>query len=251
MHRIIFHIGPLTLYSYGLFVALGIALAITLSSKEAARRGMVPSDILDIFMAIIVGGLLGGRLLFVAINWKYYAGGPFLDILNLTEGGLAFQGAFVGAILSAAVIIRMKKMSFWRVGDLIIPYLALAQALGRIGCFFNGCCYGKEAVCGLGVTFPGEEVVRMPVQLYSSLGLLLIFLILLRLGEKRRFDGYVFCMYLIIYSVFRFLMDFLRGDDLAAVFAITLSQTISLGTLACGILLYFILGKGKKTPRDA
>jgi phosphatidylglycerol---prolipoprotein diacylglyceryl transferase len=246
VHRIIFQAGPLTLYSYGLFVALGSALAILLIIREASRRGMEPSDILDIMMGILLGGLLGGRLLFVVINWRDYAGGPLWDVLNIAEGGLAFQGALAAGALSGAVLVRIKKLSFWRVSDLIAPYLALAQAIGRIGCFFNGCCYGKETAGCCGVTFPGEEVMRIPVQLYSSLGLMIIFLVLLRLREKTRFDGYIFCMYLMLYPVFRFLMDLLRGDDLAMVSVLTLSQVISIATLALGGFLYFVRAKDQK-----
>jgi phosphatidylglycerol---prolipoprotein diacylglyceryl transferase len=246
MHRIIFQFGPLTFYSYGVFVALGIALSILLISRESERSGIKSAAIIDIMLGAIAGGLAGGRLLFVAINWEHYAGGNFWGVFDLAEGGLAIQGALAGGILGAAVLSRVKKISFWRVSDLIAPYMALAQSIGRIGCFLNGCCYGREVSGPFGVTFPGEEAMRVPTQLYSSLGLLIIFVILSMLRTKKRFDGHVFCAYLMIYSAFRFFMDFLRGDGLSMVGVFTLSQVISLAAFTVGALLYFILKNGRQ-----
>ena len=165
MHRIIFQLGPLTLYSYGVFVALGIALSILLISREGEKSGIPAAAIIDIMLGAIAFGLAGGRLLFVAVNWEHYAAGPFWGVFALAEGGLAIQGALAGGILGAAVLSRIKKISFWRVSDLVAPYMALAQSIGRIGCFLNGCCSGREVSGSFGVTFPGEEVMRAPTQL--------------------------------------------------------------------------------------
>lgn len=244
MHRIMFQLGPLTLYSYGVFVALGIALSILLISREGERSGISSAAILDIMLWAIVFGITGGRLLFVVINWQHYAHDKFWGVFDLAGGGLAIQGAIAGGILGSAAVSRIKKISFWRVGDLVVPYMALAQSIGRIGCFLNGCCYGREVYGAFGVTFPGEEVMRVPTQLYSSFGLLVIFVILSMLRARKRFDGYVFCAYLMIYSAFRFFMDFLRGDGLSMIGVFTLSQVISFGTFAAGALLYLLLKHG-------
>ncbi|MFH1552630.1 MAG: prolipoprotein diacylglyceryl transferase [Candidatus Omnitrophota bacterium] len=246
MYRIIFQIGPFTLYSYGLFVAIGFLLSTILILKDSKRFGIPANDVFDCLIAILIGGLLGGRLLFVFINWGYYSR-HLLRAFMFYEGGLAFQGALVAAILAGAVVMRIKKLPFWKTADLIAPYVALGQALGRIGCFLNGCCYGKVVESGIAVTFPQETVMRVPTQLYSSLVLLFIFVILIALSRKRPFDGYVFTAYIILYSIFRFFMDFARGDDLALLYEIKLSQGIAIGMFACGVVMYVFLRKRNLT----
>jgi phosphatidylglycerol:prolipoprotein diacylglycerol transferase len=130
--------------------------------------------------------------------------------------------------------------------DLIAPYIALGQAIGRIGCFLNGCCYGRVIEKGIAVTFPQETAMRIPTQLYSSMLLMVIFMVLIAIREKRRFDGCVFIMYVLLYAVFRFCMDFLRGDDLAVLFGIRLSQVISIGMFIAAAAAYMILSNANK-----
>lgn len=242
MHRIIFSIGPITIYSYGLFVAIGVALAVILSVRQAGRVGVKQSDMLDIMTAMIVGGIAGGRLLFVLINWEIYANNP-AAIFNLSEGGMAFQGALFLSLGSAAVLARRRKISFWKVSDILAPYLALAHSVGRIGCFLNGCCYGKEALSGPSVIFPGDTVPRIPTQLYSSAGLFLIFVLLVGLRRKKTFDGFLFSIYLMAYAVFRIFMDSFRGDDLVMVNGLTLPQIISSGIFVLGACIYLVARK--------
>jgi phosphatidylglycerol:prolipoprotein diacylglycerol transferase len=240
MHRVLFQIGPFTLYSYGLFVAVGFLLSTVLVLRDSEKFGVSRNDVFDCLIVILIGGLIGGRLLFVIINWGYYLRYP-LRVFAFYEGGMAIQGALVTAVVSGVLVSRIKKIPFWKVADLIAPYAALGQSMGRIGCFLNGCCYGRIIESGIGVTFPKEAVMRVPTQIYSSLGLLAIFVILMALREKRPFDGYVFAMYLILYSVFRFFIDFLRGDNLVFVFGMRLSQVLSAGLFLCGIVIYVVL----------
>ena len=202
--------------------------------------GLAREKVFDCMIAMLAGGLIGGRLLFVALNWDLYSADPG-RIFMIHEGGLAFQGAFVAGTLSVILVARIRKLPLWPLADLIAPYIALGQALGRTGCFLNGCCYGRVAAGGLGVVFPTETVIRIPTQIYSSLMLVFIFAILLVVREKRKFEGQAFCMYLIMYSVFRFFMDIFRGDDLQVFAGITLSQWISVGMLGVGIVLYAVL----------
>jgi prolipoprotein diacylglyceryl transferase len=157
------------------------------------------------------------------------------------EGGLAFQGALAGALISGAAAARVKKLPFWKTADVIAPYIALGQAVGRIGCFLNGCCYGMIVENGPGITFPGETVMRAPTQVYSSLALLGIFMALMEFREKRAFNGHVFAVYLILYSFFRFFIGFMRGDNPVVFFGMKLSQLISAGMFLCGIVIYAAL----------
>jgi phosphatidylglycerol:prolipoprotein diacylglycerol transferase len=249
MHRILFDIGPFTVYSYGLMVALGFLLSTFLILRDSKKFGFSKDDVFDCLIAILIGGIIGGRILFAVINSEYFIQHP-LKVFMLNEGGLAIQGAIVAAVLAGILIARIKKLPFWKCSDLIVPYIALGQAIGRIGCFLNGCCYGREAGSALAVTFPGDTVARIPVQIYSSISLILIFMVLLSLRDKRPFDGYLFVMYLVLYSFFRFFMDFFRGDDLASWGGMTLSQLISIGMFACGTIIFFVLWIGSKKKKQ-
>ena len=237
MHKILLHFGPFTLYSYGLFVALAFLVGTVMITKDAKKIGISQDKSLDAIVIVLICALLGGRLLFVAINWKDYLYDP-LRVLKFYEGGLAFQGALITAVLAGCIVAHIKKIPFWKGADLMAPYIALGQAIGRIGCLLNGCCYGRVTHCGLGMVFPQESFMRVPVQVYSSLGLLCIFVALIFLAARKGFDGRVFAVYLISYSVFRFFMDFLRGDELVSFAGVYLSQWICVGLLVCGVGIY-------------
>ncbi|MFH1395365.1 MAG: prolipoprotein diacylglyceryl transferase [Candidatus Omnitrophota bacterium] len=251
MHRVFLQIGPVTFYSYGLCVAIGFLMSAFFLLRGANKYTEISKGtILDCLITLLISGLIGGRLLYVCINWEYYLRFP-LRILMFHEGGLAFQGALIAAVFSGIIFCRVKKISFWKMSDLIVPYIVLGQAFGRIGCFFNGCCYGKIIQNGWRVMFPGEDVCRMPVQLYSSLVLFLICFLLLQLRRYRLFQGSIFALYLILYGIVRFFMDFLRGDNLVLVWGIKLSQVIGLGTFLIGLALFVLLQiywAGKSRP---
>ncbi len=241
MHRILFQFGSLTLYSYGFFVAMGFLVSTFLILRESEKAGFSRNDIFDAVIVVLISGLIGARLLFVMINWEYYSQN-LSRVLMFYEGGLAFQGGAFFAILAGIVFAWKKKLSFFKGADLIAPYILLGHAVGRIGCFFNGCCYGRPICNGLGVTYPGEAVMRIPVQLYSSFIMLLMFLLLVQIKEKKPFDGFTFAMYLVLYSYHRFFMDFFRGDRLVSFFEFqTLSQSISIFMFFSGVFLYLFL----------
>lgn len=244
MHKILFQIGSFTLYSYGLFVAIGFLLGTVLILRVSERYGICRDDIFDCLIWVLVGGIAGGRLLFVAINFHEYSINP-IRILFLNEGGLAVQGAIVAGIFSCWVFCKIKKMNFLKTLDLLVPYVALGQAIGRIGCFFNGCCFGKVIETGFGVIFPGQSCMRIPTQLYSSFVLVVIFALLIYVRDKKKYDGYIFFLYCGLYSIFRFLMDYLRGDDLFSFYEITLSQMISIFIFSLSLLFILLFNRKK------
>ncbi len=245
MYRIMFEIGPLGVYSYGLAVAAGFLLASILILRDCEKFGLSAGSVFDCLIAILIGGIIGGRLLFVVINWKDYAFHP-LKIFMLNEGGMAFHGALLGGVLCGGITAFIKKLSFWKTADLVAPYIALGQSIGRIGCFLNGCCYGKAIIGGTGVVFPGETVMRVPTQIYSSVFLLLLYVVLIELRGKRLFDGFTFSMYMILYSVFRFFIELLRGDNPVIFYGMTLAQIISIGMFICGAVCFVVLLKQRK-----
>ena len=254
MHPIIAKIGPLCIYSYGLMVAIGFAVAIMLSYREAARFGINKDRIIDFGIVVLLGGLIGARLFFVLMNVRYYVANP-LEIIDLTKGGLVWYGGFLMGILVGIVFVKKNNINFWDGADLLAPFIALAQSIGRIGCFLNGCCYGIIAPkdYALAVKFPYEAVLRHPAQVYESVTLLVVFLILREWQVKRHFKGEIFLGYAILYSLSRFLLEFLRGDNPKILFSLTISQIVSAAIFtACLIMLIirFIIWK-KSSSRSA
>ncbi|MGB2600143.1 MAG: prolipoprotein diacylglyceryl transferase [Candidatus Omnitrophota bacterium] len=236
MHRILFEIGPFTVYSYGLTVAAGFLLSSVMVLYDSEKFGLSKDSVFDCLIAILAGGIIGGRLLFVAINWQEYAQHP-VRIFMLTEGGMAFHGSLAGAVICGGAVARIKKLPFWKTADLVAPYIALGQAVGRIGCLLNGCCYGKAIIGGMGIVFPGETIMRVPTQIYSSVFLLFLYVVLIELRQRRKFDGFVFSMYVIFYAAFRFFIEFYRGDTPPVFFDLTLAQIISIAMFICGLIM--------------
>ena len=187
MDRVLLEIGPFTIYSYGAIVAFAFLVCSLMVINDSRKFGLPTEGILDLLLAILIGGIVGGRLLFVIINWPEYARDP-LRILMLNEGGMAFHGALAGGLLAAIWITGAKKLPFWKTADTIAPYIALGQGIGRIGCLVNGCCYGKTVLGGIGVVMPGDTVMRIPTQVYSSAFLIVLSILLIQIREKRPFD---------------------------------------------------------------
>lgn len=227
MHPILFEFGPLKIYSYGFIVAVAFIVSAYLARLEARRQNIDPEKILNLCLGLVISGIIGARILYVLQNWAFYLDQPG-QILMLHKGGLSFYGGFISGIVFAIVYLRKQGLDILITFDLISPYLALAQAIGRIGCLFNGCCYGKPTNLNFCVYFPGDSVVRHPVQIYSSLGLLLIFVILRLPQTRAKLPGQIFVVYLLLYSGLRFLLEFLRGDNLQILADLTLHQLISI-----------------------
>ena len=250
MHPILFKIGPLTIYSYGAMVALGFGLATLLIYARAAKFGLDKDKIIDLVIIILVVGIIGARALYVFLNLPHYMANP-MEVPNLSKGGLVWYGGFLSALFAAIWYIRKKRIDFWAVADLMAPYIALAQSFGRIGCFLNGCCYGIEVAPGspFAVTFPCESISRQPTQIYSSIALFSIFVILMLWQERRHFYGEIFLCYCLLYSFKRFFMEFLRGDNPHLMLGLTLSQYISIAIFLASLLVFlYKVIKWKENP---
>lgn len=211
MYPVICRLGPLTIYSYGVMLVFAFSVATLLLLREAKRLGLNQDLILNLCLIIIVSGIIGARLLYVILNLELYLNNP-LEIIMLTHGGLAWFGGLILGSLSGVFYLKRKALDIYKIFDLVIPYVALAQAIGRIGCFLNGCCFGKQSL-GFGIYFPVHNAILIPTQLYSSLALLGIFVVL-RLRQKRKHSrGEIFYLYLFLYSSWRFFIEFFRGDS--------------------------------------
>ncbi|MDO8535478.1 MAG: prolipoprotein diacylglyceryl transferase [Candidatus Omnitrophota bacterium] len=253
MHPIIAKIGPLYVYSYGLMVAIGFAVATLLAYRHADEFGINKERVIDLGIVMLVGGIIGARIVYIALNFHYYLRNP-LEIVNLTKGGLVWYGAFILGMVSASWFLKKHKISFWNAADLFAPYIVLAQAFGRIGCFLNGCCYGSAAPFDfmLSVVFPEESVLRYPTQAFSAIALLLIFVVLRIWQKKRHFFGEIFLGYGILYSIKRFGMEFLRGDNPKIFYGLTISQLISVAIfIICSCLFIYRYFKWKRSTKSA
>ena len=230
MHPVLIKIGPVSIYSYGLMVAIGFGISAALAYHRAAKFGLDRGAIVDCFIIMLASGVAGARLLYVLLNFKHYISNP-LEIFNLSMGGIVWYGGFITAVLSMLIFLRARKLDFWATTDFIAPYVALGQAFGRIGCFLNGCCYGIEAPAG----FPLGA--RHPTQLYSAALMLAIFAILILWQNRVRFAGEIFLGYCLLYSCKRFFIEFLRGDNPKIFLGLTMSQLISAAVflIACYI----------------
>jgi phosphatidylglycerol:prolipoprotein diacylglycerol transferase len=226
MHPILFKLGPITVYSYGFSIAIAFLIVIFLIKQRAELDGIDFRRLFDLYFYLLVWGILGARILYCLLNIKDYVKNP-QEIFMLHHGGLSFYGGLISATTAGTLFLKKKGFLIWKIADIIIPYLALGQSIGRLGCFLNGCCYGKPTFLPFGVYFPGGEVPIHPTQLYESLATLGIFLILGILRERPHQDGRIFTYYLLFYSSARFFLEFLRGDNLPFILGLTIYQVIS------------------------
>ncbi|MFH1202645.1 MAG: prolipoprotein diacylglyceryl transferase [Candidatus Omnitrophota bacterium] len=233
MCPVLLKIGPLTIYSYGLMLALAFFAATYLASRAARIKGISPDLITDFCFWVLISGIVGARLFYVLLNLDYYFDNP-LEIIMLSHGGLAWYGGLVFAIGTGIFYLKIHKQNFALILDLIIPYVALGEAMGRIGCLLNGCCYGKAASWGL--YFPVHKAVLIPTQLYSSIILLIIFLILRKIQIKTNKQLIVFFSYLIMHSIGRFFIEFLRADSKPLFLNLTIFQYMSIFVFLAGFV---------------
>ena len=241
-------LGFLHLKTYGACMATGFLLCWTLVEKLSGRK-----DLSNLLLALMIGGVAGSRIAYVIEHWQAeFAANPLL-IVRVDQGGLMFYGGFILSFVIFFVWCFMKKENPLALGDLLAVVLPLGHAFGRIGCFFYGCCYGRDSNAWCAVTFPmgspswfehGRKMVSvLPTQLFEAAALLALFGFLMWAwkGRKTRDGrqtgaGKILGLYLCGYAVIRFGIEYLRGDPRAAVGPFSISQTISLGLLAAGIL---------------
>lgn len=240
------HIGPITVYAWGAMLALALILIAFLLGRRFKEEGINPDYALDLILVCIVAGVIGSRIFYVIFyDWSYYAANP-LQIFSLKNGGfdgLMWYGGFFGGAMAFYLYVRWRKLAVWHMADLLAPYLALGYALVRIGCFLNGCCYGVATSLPWGVVFPGlDNIHRHPTQLYSTLINLVIFGLLLKLYQRRTYQGEVFLAYLGLYSLYRFIIEFFRVN-LVVGGVLTISQWIALGVVIITAGLYWGMKK--------
>lgn len=212
----LFHIGPLKVHSWGVLLMFGFLLGTWRAARSAPRYGIKTEDVWDVGLWGLLGGVLGARLVYVLLTWSEFRAHP-AAIFQIWEGGMTFYGGMGGGILAGALVCRIRRIRIGDMADLAAMAFPIAYALGRVGCFLNGCCYG--GVCDLpwavrfhdasmpgGLTPPSH-----PAQLYSAIISVAIYFLLARMEPRRRFSGQLLLAYLFLYGVYRFGIEFLRA----------------------------------------
>ena len=217
MYPILFEIGPLSVHAYGFAIAIAFLIGILVSLHYAKREGIKGEAILDLSIYIIIAAIFGSRFLYVIGEWKQYKEN-LMEIFMVQRGGLVFLGGLFLAMLVVVSYAKWKRIPLLKLFDTLAPGTALGYAITRIGCFLNGCCFGLPTKVPWAVVFPkgslagfylpGEHI--HPTQLYSSASMLLVFFVVMVLYRHKKFDGQIFFWWLIFYSIYRFLVEFLR-----------------------------------------
>jgi len=240
MHPILFKLGPITIYSYGVMLATAVLVCTYLLSKDAKRYNISPETAYDLVFWCMLWGIVGARIFYIFIEWDYFSANLW-EIPMLQKGGLAWQGGFLGGALAGVWFARYKKLSLRPLMDLAAPYIALGQSIGRIGCFFNGCCYGKPAAWG--IYYPVHQARLIPTQLFETAGLFIIFLILKKAQTKKHQAGFIFVDYLWLAAIERFVVEFYRADHDLLWLGLSLAQYVALGVFVTGLILMKVFEK--------
>lgn len=248
MRPILFSIGKLNFYSYGLMIAIGVLAAFWVMQRRAPKYGLDGDKGFNLGICCAICGILGAKLLYIIVELPDFLANPALW-KNIGEGFVVY-GGIIGGIAGGWLYCHVKKLSFVRYFDLFMPSIALAQGFGRLGCLMAGCCYGKETSGWFHIVFPAADACQaptgiplIPTQIISSGANFLHFFILIWFAKKAKKDGQVGGLYLILYSVGRFFIEGLRNDPRGAMGSLSTSQFISLFILAFGVLVFLVAGK--------
>jgi len=227
------HPLAIPVHTYGILVAGGFLVAMQLAARAAARVGLSREKVLDLSFGILLAAMVGSRVLFIIVNWDEYKN-DLPGIFAFWKGGLVFYGGFIGAVLFSIWYMRRHKMAFFAYADAMAPTVAIGQALGRLGCFSAGCCWGGacDAHFALAARFPPESLAYQsqqaaqviaanaattipihPTQIYEAFGCALLFLGLTLWRTKKRFNGELLALYLMLYAPLRALVETFRGDE--------------------------------------
>lgn len=235
MHPICFYVFSWPIYWYGVMVALAFLLAVAHWNVLGKRQGREPGFGSELALWLVIGGVAGARLAYVAANWKEYVADP-LRILFIREGGLVFYGGWLGGMVALLLFSHRKKEPLLSLADFAISAIPLAHAVGRIGCFLNGCCYGSPTTVSWGVYM--EDAIRHPTQLYEFIVNMIVYIAMWVAVAKKPRSGALLALYLTTYPVGRFIIEFFRGDPRIRFTGLTLAQLTSLAMMLAGIFLW-------------
>src|SRR5437764_2393404 len=250
MYPRLFEFGPITVYTYGVLLAAAYLLGLKLAMTRAQKRGLDHNRVLDLGIYIIISALIGAKLLLLVTDFSTFRRDP-RELLTLARSGGVFYGGLILAVVVALWYIRRAGLPLWTTCDVFAPGIAVGHVVGRFGCLFAGCCYGKPTTLPWGITFTDPfaaanvgtplGVPLHPTQIYEAGAEALILAVLLLTERKGKpFAGRTFWLYMLLYAISRFIIEFFRGDERGSVGIFSTSQFISivLAPLAIGMLVY-------------
>src|SRR6266566_2470364 len=250
MYPRLLELGPITVYTYGVLLAAAYLLGLKLAMVRGNHRGLDANRVLDLGIYIIISALVGAKLLLLVTDFNTFRADP-RELFTLLRSGGVFYGGLILAVAVALLYIQRVGLPLWTTCDVFAPGIALGHVVGRFGCLFAGCCYGKPTTKAWGITFTDPfaaanvgtplGVPLHPTQLYEAGAELLILGTLLWTERKGRpFAGRTFWLYMLLYAISRFIIEFYRGDERGMVFTFSTSQFISLllAPLALIMLVY-------------
>jgi phosphatidylglycerol---prolipoprotein diacylglyceryl transferase len=237
----------LPISTYGLLLAIAFILALWLTARLAASDGLPKNKVYDLGLYILAASLVGSKLLMVITEWDEFKGdwSKVLSFDFLRSGGVFF-GGFLAAVLASVILMRRYQLPWRRTADAFAPGIAIGHAIGRLGCFSAGCCWGKPTDSWIGVRFPEKaseltgvpyDIALVPTQLIEAFANLLIFAFLLWLWKRRTFHGQVIYAYMIVYSITRFTIEIWRDDPRGSWLGLSTSQLISVVLFLLGTAL--------------
>ncbi|MFQ6070524.1 MAG: prolipoprotein diacylglyceryl transferase [Candidatus Aminicenantales bacterium] len=263
MFPILLRIGPITIHTYGFMMALGVGMALWFLYLQSRKQGLQPARIIDAAFYTIIISLIGAKLILFIGNFSYYLRYP-RELFSLARSGGVFQGGLFFGFVFALWYFHRKKIPTWKVADIIGAALALGHGFGRIGCFTASCCYGRQSLAPWAVTFHSDYAHSItgvplntplhPTQLYEAGLNFLNFFVLFMVLKRKKFDGQVFSLYIINYSLIRYFVEFFRGDHpekyilikgSSPFLSLSLPQLFCIIGLVAGIVLYAYMRKRK------
>jgi phosphatidylglycerol:prolipoprotein diacylglycerol transferase len=253
MHPILFEVGGFPVYTYGVLLAAAYLLGLQFALMRARARGLDAARVMDLGIWIIISALLGAKLLLLVVDFDTFRENP-RELVTLLRSGGVFYGGLIAAVAVAFWYLRRHGMPLWSVTDAFAPGIALGHVIGRLGCFFAGCCYGKATDVPWAVTFSSTyaaqnvgtplNVALHPTQLYEAGAELVILGLLLLLERKGRpFAGRTFWSYMLMYGVTRFVIEIYRGDPRGMVGDFSTSQFVSLLLVPVSIVMLLVLAR--------
>lgn len=276
MHPIAFKLGPLTIHWYGVMIALAFLVGLWTASRRAPRNGVSGEKIVDAGVWILLGAIVGARFLYVVsygdmvFDKPLFPRAAWTEVFMVQRGGLVYYGGLIGASLACIIYARVQKLPLWKLADIFAPSVALGYVFGRIGCFLNGCCYGRACELPWAVRFPnqsdiwkkhfdsglaegnGPSAPLHPTQIYDALLNFGLYAGLAWLFRSKKFDGQVFAVYLLCYAVTRSIVETFRGDYAVAQIrgGLTPAHLISIGIFLTGVVFYVVL-RQRKAPTNS
>jgi phosphatidylglycerol:prolipoprotein diacylglycerol transferase len=278
VHPIAFNLGSLPIRWYGVMMALAFFAGLWTAMRRARLANVSADVIADVTLWLMAGSIIGARFVYVTTYWKQeFTDQPFREVFMIQHGGLVFYGGLIGAAIAGAIYLHWKKLQVWKIADILAPSIALGSVFGRIGCLFNGCCYGRACDLPWAIRFPsGHETRGVPVhptEIYDALLNFILYLVLAWLfrrawapkiedGKSKMEKGFspssvrpagqIFALYLVGYAICRFIVEFFRGDyppDHIHAGLFTSAQILSGPILLAGVALWFWFARRPQTKR--